>query len=118
MAPDGSVDQSVLEGLRELQEEGEPDILEELVEMFLKDASSQLETLKEATEKGDAQIIEHIAHTLKGSCANMGAVRMEALCSELEDIGRSGNLVAAPARISRLEEEFGRVRVAFEKDPK
>jgi signal transduction histidine kinase/CheY-like chemotaxis protein/HPt (histidine-containing phosphotransfer) domain-containing protein len=114
--PNGSVDYSVLEGLRELQEEGEPDILEELAEIFLEDAKSQLETLREATEKDDAQSVERTAHTLKGSCGNMGAVRMEALCSELENIGHSGNLVAAPARISRLEEEFGRVRAAFEQE--
>jgi CheY-like chemotaxis protein/HPt (histidine-containing phosphotransfer) domain-containing protein len=114
--PSGSVDYSVLEGLRELQEEGEPDILEELVAMFLKDAPSQLETLKEATEKGDAQSVERIAHTLKGSCGNMGAVRMEALCSELEEIGRSEDLSTAPRLTSSLEEEFGRVRAAFEKE--
>jgi two-component system, sensor histidine kinase and response regulator len=114
--PNGSVDYSVLKGLRELQEEGEPDILEELVELFLEDAPSQLKTLREATEKDDAQSVERTAHTLKGSCGNMGAVRMEALCSELEGICHSGNLVAAPARISRLEEEFGRVRAAFEQE--
>jgi CheY-like chemotaxis protein/HPt (histidine-containing phosphotransfer) domain-containing protein len=114
--PNGSVDYSMLKGLRELQEEGEPDILEELLEMFLEDTPSQLKTLKEATQKGDTQSIERIAHTLKGSCGNMGAVRMKTLCSELEEIGHSGNLVAVPARISRLEEEFGRVRAEFEQE--
>ncbi|HLL40933.1 MAG TPA: response regulator, partial [Rubrobacteraceae bacterium] len=114
--PDVSVDYSVLESLRELQGEGEPDILEELVGMFLDDAPSQLETLKEAAEKGDTQSIERLAHTLKGSCGNMGAVRMEALYSELENMGRSESLLDAPARISRLEEELGRVRAAFEEE--
>jgi CheY-like chemotaxis protein len=113
---DVCVDYSVLESLRELQGEGEPDILEELVGIFLEDAPSQLETLKEAAEKGDTQSIGRIAHTLKGSCGNMGAVRMEALYSELEDIGRSENLLDAPGRISCLEEEFGRVRAAFEEE--
>ncbi|HZH98528.1 MAG TPA: response regulator [Fimbriimonadaceae bacterium] len=114
--PDVSVDYSVLESLRELQGEGEPDILEELVGIFLEDAPSQLETLKEAAEKGDTQSIERLAHTLKGSCGNMGAVRMEALYSELENMGRSESLLDAPARISRLEEELGRVRAAFEEE--
>ncbi len=67
-------------------------------------------------EAGDAHSVERIAHTLKGSCGNMGAVRMEALCRELEEIGRSEDLAAAPVWISRLEEEFGRVRAAFEEE--
>ncbi|MDQ3302653.1 MAG: response regulator [Actinomycetota bacterium] len=114
--PNGSVDHSKLEDLRELQEEGEPDILEELVEIFLGDAPRQLETLREATETVDARSVKRIAHTLKGSCGNMGAVRMAALCGELEAIGHSEDLGAAPAHIFRLEEEFGRVRAAFEQE--
>jgi len=40
---------------------------------------------------------------------------MEALCTELEEMGRSEDLAAAQVRISRLE-EFGRVRVVFEEE--
>jgi hypothetical protein len=40
--PNGSVDYSVLKGLRELQEEGEPDILEELAESFWKTLRASL----------------------------------------------------------------------------
>ncbi len=111
-----SVDYSVLESLRELQEEGEPDILVELIGKFSGDAASYLETLKEAVQKGDAERVQRTAHTLRGSCDSMGATRMEALCRELEHMGRSGNLVAAPARISMLEKEFGLVSVAFEQE--
>ena len=114
--PDSSVDLSVLLGLRELQEEGEPNVLNGLIELFLTDVPPQLVALKEAVEAGDAHTVERIAHTLKGSCGNMGAVRMEALCTELEEMGRSEDLAAAPVRISRLEEEFGRVRVVFEEE--
>jgi EAL domain-containing protein (putative c-di-GMP-specific phosphodiesterase class I) len=40
------------------------------------------------------------------------------LGAELEEIGRSGDLASAPTRISRLEEEFGRVRAVFEEEPR
>jgi two-component system, sensor histidine kinase and response regulator len=110
------LDRSVFAGLRELQDEGEPDILNELIELFLTDVPPQLAALREAVEAGDAHSVERIAHTLKGSCGNMGAVRMEAICAELEEIGRSEDLATAPVRISKLEEEFGRVRVVFEEE--
>ncbi len=42
---------------------------------------------------------------------------MEAVCTALEKIVRSDeDLSAAPELISRLEEEFGRARVALEKE--
>jgi CheY-like chemotaxis protein len=110
------LDRSVLLGLRDLQEEGEPDILEELIELFLADVPPQLVALREAVEAGDAHSVEWIVLTLKGKCANMGAVRMEAICAELVEVGRSEDLRAAPVRVSRLEEEFGRVRAVFEEE--
>jgi two-component system, sensor histidine kinase and response regulator len=108
------VDRSVWTRLRELQEEGEPDILEELIELFLTDVPPQLGALREAVQSGDARSVERIAHALKGSSGNMGAVGMEALCAELEEMGRSEDLSAAPGTMTRLEEEFGRVRAVFE----
>ena len=46
----------------------------------------------------------------------MGAVGLEALCTELEEMGLSEELGAALEQISRLEEEFGRVRAVFEEE--
>jgi two-component system sensor histidine kinase/response regulator len=110
------LDWSVLAGLRELQEEDEPDLLEELIELLLADVPPQLVALRKAVEADVAHSVERIAHTLKGSCANMGTVGMETLCAELQDMGRSEELRAAPGLISRLEEEFGRVRAVFEEE--
>ncbi len=108
------VDQSVLAGLRELQEEGEPDILAELCELFLEDVPTQLEALREAAEGGDASSVEQVAHTLKGSCGNMGALKMSNICAELQDIGHSEELSRAIVLVERLGAEFGQVRPALE----
>jgi two-component system, sensor histidine kinase and response regulator len=82
--------------------------------MFLDDASSRLEELREAIGAGDAAGVERTAHTLKGSSGNMGATRMSAICSELQDVGGSGDLSRAAGLLEGLEEEFGRVRPALE----
>jgi two-component system, sensor histidine kinase and response regulator len=113
VAPDASIDQSVLEGLRELQEEGEPDVLKELIELFLEDVPSQLEALREAEERDDAKSVERTAHTLKGSSGNMGATRMATLCAELEVVGGSGSLARAPELFEQLKAEFDRVRTVL-----
>jgi two-component system, sensor histidine kinase and response regulator len=106
----------VLKSLRELQAEGEPNVLKELIELFLEDVPPLLKALREAEERDDAQSVERIAHTLNGSCGNLGAVRMAAVCAELEEIGRSGDLATAPALISGLEAELGRVRAVLERE--
>jgi two-component system sensor histidine kinase/response regulator len=113
-ADEDPLDRNVLATLRELQQEGEPDILNELIELFLTDVPPQLVALREAAEAGDAHSVGRFAHTLKGSCGNMGAVRMDAICAELEEIGRSEDLAAAPVLISRLEKEFEHVRAVFQ----
>jgi CheY-like chemotaxis protein len=105
------LDPDVLAGLREL---GDPDLLSDLVGIFSDDASSRLATLHEAVEGDDAQSVEHVAHALKGSSGNMGATRMAAICTELQDAGASGDLSRAPALLEQLEDEFGRVRPALE----
>jgi two-component system, sensor histidine kinase and response regulator len=115
-AEEAAVDRIVLAGLRELQVEGEPDILGELIEMFVADVPSQLVALQEAVEAGDGQAVERIAHTLKGSSGNMGAVGMGALCMELEEMGCLGELAAAPGLIVRLKDEFWRVCAVLEED--
>jgi len=105
------LDQSVLAGLREL---GDQELLKELAGLFLEDVPPQLETLRQAIEGDDASGVQRVAHTLKGSCGNMGAVRMATICAELEDVGRSGELERAPMLAERLEAEFGRVRPALQ----
>jgi HPt (histidine-containing phosphotransfer) domain-containing protein len=58
--------------------------------------------------------VRRIAHTLKGSSGNMGATRMTTICSELEDVGASGDLSRAPELLEQLEEGFERLRMALE----
>jgi two-component system sensor histidine kinase/response regulator len=109
----GTLDPGVLANLRDL---GDTDLLEELAEMFFDDASSRLRELRGAVEAGDAGGVERAAHTLKGSSGNMGAARMSSICAELQDVGASGDLGRAPGLLERLEEEYGRVRPALERE--
>ena len=107
--PTGSLDRSVLQNLRELQQEGEPDVLVELIELFLSDTSTRLRDISEAATAGDASSLEKSAHALKGSSQNMGAKRMGALCAELQELGRSGDLTRTPELVALLTAEFERV---------
>ena len=106
------LDQSVLEGLREL---GGQELLEELKDLFLEQAPAHLEALRRAVTEEDALSIERAAHTLKGSCGNMGASRMMAICIALEGVGHTGEMERALVLVERLDAELERVRGALER---
>jgi CheY-like chemotaxis protein len=107
------LDLGVLDGLRGLQAEGEPDILGELIGLFLEEAAPQLAALRRALEEGDARAVERVAHTLKGSSGSMGAPRMAEVCGALEEVGVLGDLTRAPGLLDRLDAEFDRTRRAL-----
>ena len=115
-ADEESADLAASLDLRGLQEQWEPDILDELIWLFLDSAPSQLVALREAAEAGDASAVERIAHTLKGSSASMSAARMAALCTRVEQAGRSEDPGRAWPLIPLLDEEFARVREALERE--
>jgi CheY-like chemotaxis protein len=109
------LDESVLEGLREL---GDASLLAELVELFVDEALTRLAALRDAVESEDAGAVEQTAHTLKGSCSNMGAWRMDKLCAEFQELSRSGDLALARELLDQLQAEFDRVRATLEDQTK
>ncbi|MBI1747394.1 MAG: response regulator [Acidobacteria bacterium] len=114
---DVAVDTTVLAALRELQAEDEPDILTELIDLFMRDAPLRLTALKEATERRDAQALKLTAHSLKGSAGNLGARRMAKISAELEALSQTTDLGRAEKLVAQLEVELGRVRRELEAIP-
>jgi ligand-binding sensor domain-containing protein/HPt (histidine-containing phosphotransfer) domain-containing protein len=112
-APDGAIDWSTLGKLRRLQAEGEPDIVQEVVELFLQEAPGRLAGLRDAAAQGDAEKLERLAHNLKGSCGSIGAHPMARACAELEAKGRSKTLDDVDALIEQVHLEFDRVQQAL-----
>ena len=109
-APLPSVDQDVLEVLRGMQADGEPDLLVELVEIFTEDASAGLVALREALDQGDAEGLEQRAHALKGGAGNLGVSRRAQIAARLETLGRSGDLEGAGDLLEDLQSEFEKAR--------
>ena len=108
------VDREVLAGLRGLQGEEETDIVAKLASVFLDDARSGLEEVQEALQKGDAAAVERVAHKLKGGSGSMGARGMVGLCTQLQDLGASGDLSRGPTLLERIRDELERVDRALE----
>ena len=107
------LDAAVIDNLRELTAPGEPDVLAEVLALFLEDVPRRIERLRAAWAAGDAAEIHRIAHSLKGSAGNIGAQTLFGLCSQLDDQGRAGDLADAKPLIDALVTEYARVEVAI-----
>jgi two-component system, sensor histidine kinase and response regulator len=108
------VDPEVLAMLADLQEPGEPDLLGELVALFLRDAPERLGAIDRGLADGDLATVERAAHSLKGSASNLGAMGLHCLAACVEEQARLGNPTATAAEAAPLAGEFERVRTHLE----
>jgi|GEM_PF-3197132 len=104
----------VLEGLHELEIEGENDPLVELIGVYLDNAPLLLEAMRAAIASGDTETLRNSAHTLKSSSALFGATGLSTLCAELESMGWSGTIANAWDKFALIEAEYERVKTALE----
>jgi PAS domain S-box-containing protein len=99
--------------LAELESLG-PEVMADLVPVFLSDTQERLAEVRAAVRGGDAAGQASAAHALRGSAANMGGVRVALACRRLEETGRAGQLADAPADLLRLETEVAAMVQAIE----
>ena len=88
----------------------------QLVEMFLGRAPDQLARARDAAARGDAEGVRQVAHSLKSSAAQMGAVTVRALCQEAEARAEAGESTSLVPLVQSLEAELERYR-AWVYDP-
>ena len=110
----GFIDPSVMETLRLLRIPGQPDPLPNLIDEFINSAQHHLDEIQTAIMDQETGTIERCAHSLRGSAAGIGALRLAALAADLEDGVRHGAINRAAEMLSQLEEEFASVRRSLE----
>jgi CheY-like chemotaxis protein/HPt (histidine-containing phosphotransfer) domain-containing protein len=107
------IDAKTLDNLRALERQGAAGIVEKAIRYYLEDAPKLMETLREALSSADSQAVANAAHSLKASSANLGALRLAKLSSDLEKAGRAGATEGAPALFAETQAEYERVSVAL-----
>jgi len=92
---------------------GDVAFVDELVDTFFEDASTQLDALRAAGAANDVAAIVRPAHSLKSNSLNVGATVLADQCRSLEADGRAGEVPGMAARIAAVEAEFASVRAAL-----
>jgi CheY-like chemotaxis protein len=78
-----SINRQALEEIRQLDPDKGDEILREIVVAFCASSTNLILQLRSAVFEGDTSNIEHIAHSLKGASAQIGAVVLASLCENI-----------------------------------
>jgi HPt (histidine-containing phosphotransfer) domain-containing protein len=111
-----ALDPVVLANLRRLADATTPALYDQILQSFLEDSRLGLINLRQSMHDG-GDALRKTAHALKGMCASIGAVRMRAICQELETLGIAGSAADAGPLIDRLSGEFARAEAELQKSP-
>lgn len=95
---------------------GDQQLLSELVGIFLDDGPKRLLAIRAALTASNVREVEHVAHSLKGSAAILGATRLQTAALALEDAAHDGHTENGPDLVSAIAHELDRV-MAFFADP-
>ncbi|OFV92294.1 MAG: hypothetical protein A3G76_15400 [Acidobacteria bacterium RIFCSPLOWO2_12_FULL_65_11] len=109
-----TLDVDRFEALSGLQEEGQPDVLAEMVGLFVGETEGWLVEARAAADGGDLVALSRVAHSLKGACATIGADQMRAQAARLEEALGSGRLSEADSLVQGIIEEFRRVKTLLD----
>jgi two-component system sensor histidine kinase/response regulator len=99
--------------LRGIIDDDEPAELAPLVALFNDTAPGSITKMREALDAKNAPQLAMAAHTLKGSCASLGASTLREVCAALEKNARDGQLEGANELIASANNELHRFSEAL-----
>jgi CheY-like chemotaxis protein len=108
-----AIDQADLDELRLLAAATERDFVTELIEEFVRETDLLLGDLREASSSGDAAAVSQIAHSIKGSGAQLGGRHLALSCSRLEETANTGRLSHSPDDLSEVERDYAELLEAL-----
>ncbi len=104
------IDEMVLNDLKEIME----DDFNELIRIFVSDGIEQINALDTAINLKNYTDTKRIAHTLKGSCANIGAFKLSQTCKQLEYMITEKSLAGVVELQKKIALEFDETKKCLE----
>ncbi len=100
------LDTQVLDELLALSDGGDPELLMDLVDMFLTDAPSKVTSILEGLAAKDWTKVEHAAHAMKGTSGSLGAQLVMQDCESIQNACRSHDVDGIPDRVVQLRKNL------------
>lgn len=94
----------MLADLMELENDGELNLVQELIELFKGEAPTQIATLIESARAGDLRKLEMAAHSMKSSANVLGLEQVGKSCLEIETMARDKTF--SPEILAQLQTQL------------
>lgn len=106
------LDPAALNAIRALSDSRGNSLVGRVVRAFLDDYPLRMRLLKDGLAAQDAESVRKLAHSLKSSCANVGAMQMVAIFKALEAQAKANERMEAP--LGELEAVMERITPVLE----
>ena len=87
--------------------DGDPQLMTEVIQVFLEDLPERLAAIQTAVDDGNPSALRAAAHALKGAAGNLSADELFEATTALESIGAESRMDAADAASRRVAVEAG-----------
>lgn len=104
--PAAAIDHQLLEVIRAMQPPGMPNILNQVIDIYLESSATLIEFIGLSVSKQDIDSLFDAAHSLKSSSANLGATHVASTCKQLEALVSQGSIEPAEALFKQLLIEY------------
>ncbi|MFT5234201.1 MAG: HPt (histidine-containing phosphotransfer) domain-containing protein [Candidatus Krumholzibacteriia bacterium] len=85
--------------------DGDAELLQEIVEIFLETAGEQLASIGEGISSDDIEKVAIQSHAMKGGASNFCARRFVASAARLEELTRKGTLDGAEELLQQMRDD-------------
>ncbi|XXG48149.1 hypothetical protein AAC387_Pa02g2669 [Persea americana] len=111
----GFLDEQFLQ-LEELQDDANPNFVEEVVTLYFKDSSRLIVNIDTALERNplDFNKLDSYMHQFKGSCSSIGAKKVKNECSIFKEYCEEGNRDGCLRTFQQLKKEHSVLRKKLE----
>lgn len=103
------LDNEQVENLRQLFN----DTLGDFFQTYFNDFEEKQTQLLTAIKENSLDVVVKIAHSLKGSSLNVGALALAKACFELEEAGRNKNIEKIKFQCDYIQNIFPKTKAAF-----
>ncbi|KAJ9179250.1 hypothetical protein P3X46_011060 [Hevea brasiliensis] len=111
----GFLDEQFLQ-LEELQDDANPNFVEEVVTLYYRDSARLILNIEQALERNplDFNKLDILMHQFKGSSSSIGAKKVKAECTFFRENCRAGNGEGCIRTFQQLKKEYATLRKKLE----
>jgi len=103
---DNVIDRARIQEIASIKTKSRPSLLERVIRKFRDDVPLRIAAMRDWARSGDMTQVRKVAHSLRGSSAQIGAFQLAKACEEIEHLDMNESIEESASLIETLENLF------------